>query len=160
MLEFHLKAKIKTLNSNTLQSIDASHTIHYDPIANKSGIPASIHLKRSANNKYTIYAFGKNGEIKKDHEITLRFKHTFVRDPVSVLLKTNDQGFIDLGELNGIQYIDYSNSWCAYKQWPLFGDSQALLPPAVCISAHTDFKLVRTGEFDHSLYSLYRNGNE
>lgn len=158
MLEFHLKAKIKNLDSNSLQSIDANHTIRYNPAVNRPGVPTSIHLKRSAN-QYALHAFGKNGELKKDHEITLGFKHAFVSRTISVLLKTNDQGFIDLGELENIQYIGYSGHMGTYKQWQLCSDHRSLLPPAVCISANTDFQLRPTMRFSNSLCSLYKNND-
>jgi hypothetical protein len=116
-------------------------------------------LKQSPDGGYTLHAFGKNGEVKKNHEINLGIKHTFVNRKINVLLKTNVQGFIELGELGYVQYIDYSGPMGTYKQWEIFSYMHTLLPPAVCVPANTDFKISSPISLDYSWHSLYKNGN-
>jgi hypothetical protein len=158
-LKFSLQAKIKTLN-DTLQTIDVEHRIQYKSPIDHSGVPASIHLRRSADGKHYIHAFGKNGEPKKNYEVSLQLKHAYVQySDVEVSLKTNDEGTIELGKLVDVQWIKYTNSQGAYKQWLINNDKSSLLPPAVCVPANTSFKIACTSpSLSDSLFSLYKTG--
>lgn len=158
-LKFRLQAKIKTLNG-TLHTIDVKHRIRYESTANQRGVPASIQLRKTADNKYFIHAFGTNGEPKKDYEVSLQLKHAYLRYPyIDVNLKTNDEGSIELGELANIQWINFTNIPGDYKQWLINNDKQSLLPPAVCVSANTPFKIACSSPtLPDSLFSLYKTG--
>ncbi|KAK9762469.1 hypothetical protein K7432_011754, partial [Basidiobolus ranarum] len=158
-LEFSLQAKIKTLN-DTLKTIDVKHSIQYSSPVDHTGVPASVHLKKAVDDNYFIYAFGKNGEPKKDYEVSLKLKHAYIQyRQVEVILKTNCEGIIELGKLAGIQWIEYSNSSGAYKQWLINHNKQSLLPPAICVSTNTAFKLsCPSPSTSESLFSLYKIG--
>lgn len=144
----------------TLQAIDVKHSIHYATPVDNSGVPASVHLRKTADDRYFIHAFGKNGESKKDYEVSLKLKHAFVQyRQVEVTLKTNDEGSIDLGKLLNIQWIEYSNTQGTYKQWLINNEKQGLLPPAICVSADTSFKVAcYTASSSDLLFSLYKVG--
>lgn len=156
-VEFHLKGKIKGIDS-TQHEVEAHRTISLPAASNSSGVPVSIQLQRTSDN-YFLHVFGKNGEVKKDFEVSLRFKHAFVNHHIEVLLKTDQQGVIELGALKDIQWFDYNNSsYSAYKQWVLRDDAKSTLPPAICVSADKDFKIACPTDLPESLYSLYTTG--
>jgi len=155
-VEFHLRGKIKGIDG-TLHDLDADRTISFNTNASNSGIPSSAQLSR-ANGTYSIHVFGKNGEIKKDFEVSLRFKHAFVNRSIEVLLKTDQQGVIELGELKGIQWLEYTNSYSTYKQWVLRDDAKSSLPPAIHVSAEKEFVISCPTHLPESLYSLYTTG--
>lgn len=77
---------------------------------------------------------------------------------MDVLLKTNQGGVIELGELKDIQWLDFTNSYSNYRQWDLRDDTRSALPPAVCVSAEKDFKIACPTNLPESLYSLYEIG--
>ncbi|GAN07735.1 conserved hypothetical protein [Mucor ambiguus] len=154
-VEFHLKGKIKGMDG-TQHEVTANRTISINAAFSDSGVPSSIQLQRTSDN-YFIHVFGKNGEVKKDFEVSLRFKHAFVNRNIEVLLKTDQQGIIELGELKDIQWLEYSSS-STYKQWVLRDDTQSSLPPAICVSADKDFKIACPTHLPESLYSLYTTG--
>ncbi len=156
-LNFRLVAKIKTLRG-TLQNLEASHTILNKPTINNSGIPASIHLSKSRNNTYTLHAFGKNGEIRKDCEVSLRLKHLCVDRVVETLLKTNEKGIIQLGDMKDIVWIECSCARSTYKQYFLKDTFRAILPSSFCISPNTSFKISCSTDFHDAMYSLYEIG--
>ncbi|KAI7892341.1 uncharacterized protein EV154DRAFT_462599 [Mucor mucedo] len=158
-LNFILSTKIKSLN-NQAQSMNVQHNITYSTPLNKSGVPASVHLKKEIDDNYFIYAFGTNGEPKNDYEISIKLKHAFIQyRQVEVTLKSNAEGYVNLGKLANIQWIEYSNTQGAYKQWTINNDKQGLLPPAICVSADTPFNVAfLTASTSDSLYSLYKIG--
>lgn len=155
-VEFQLTGKLKGMDG-TQHEVNANRTISINAASNSSGVPSSIQLQRTSDN-YFIHVFGKNGEVKKDFEVSLRFKHAFVNRNIEVLLKTDQQGMIDLGKLNGIQWFDYNSSYATYKQWVLRDDSKSTLPPSICVSADKDFKIACPTDLPESLYSLYTTG--
>lgn len=155
-VEFHLRGKVKGMDG-TQHEVDANRTISIDAASNNSGVPFSIQLQRTSDN-YFIHVFGKNGEVKRDFEVSLRFKHAFVNRNIEVLLKTDQQGVIELGALKDIQWFDYNSSCSTYKQWVLRDDAKSTLPPAICVSADKDFKIACPTHLPESLYSLYTTG--
>lgn len=157
-LNFTLQAKIRTLN-DTLQSEQVKHNITYAMPVEVTGVPESVHLRKSNDGNYFINVFGMNGEPKADYEVKLMLYHAFnVYNAVSTTLKTNDGGEIALGNLPNIQTVAYSSNQGIYKDWPINNDKQNLMPLAICVSADTPFKIAcSTNPFD-SLISLYRTG--
>lgn len=123
-------------------------------------MPASVHLRQNSEGEHFLYAFGKNGEPKKGYEISLKLKHNYIAyRQVEVTLKTNEEGFVELGKLTNIQWIEYSNSQGTYKQWLINCVKQSLLPPAVCSLANTSFKINRPIlPVSDMLFSLYKTG--
>jgi hypothetical protein len=158
-LEFNLQAKIRTLK-DTLETVNVEHRINYASPVDNTGVPASIHLRKDTEDNHFVHAFGKNGESKKNYEVSLKLKHAYVAyRPIEVTLKTNENGFVELGKLKNIQWVEYSNSHGSYKQWLVNNVKQSLLPPAVCISVNTPFKIMRpTLPVSDLLFSLYKTG--
>ncbi|KAI9470867.1 MAG: hypothetical protein EXX96DRAFT_603007 [Benjaminiella poitrasii] len=156
-LEFRLVTKIKTING-ALQDLEANHRTFYDPDIEKPGNHASIHLKKSDNNIYTLHAFGKNGEIKKDYEISIRLRHMHVQHTIDVLLKTNYQGIIELGELKNIVWLECGNSRNNCKKYRLQDTVLSTIPSSVCVPVDTSFKIACSTSFQDSCYSFYETG--
>ncbi|KAG2236978.1 hypothetical protein INT48_002047 [Thamnidium elegans] len=153
-LDFTLTAKIRTLN-DTLEPIDFKHSISYRIPVENTGVPESVHLKKSVDGNYFIHVFGLNGEPKANYEVSLKIKHAFVSyDQVHVTLKTNSEGVIELGPLPDIQWVEYSSSQVTYKQWSMNNDKKCVLPPAVCVAADTPFRIACSINVSNSLFSL------
>lgn len=156
LVEFHLKGKVKGIDG-TVHDIETNRNVSFDAGVSDNGIPCSIQLGK-LNDNYFVHIFGKNGELKKDYEVSLRFKHAFVGRTVDVVLKTNQDGVIELGELKDIQWLDFTNPYSNYRHWVLRDDAKSALPPAICVSAEKDFKIACPTNLPESLFSLYEIG--
>ncbi|KAI9254122.1 hypothetical protein EDC94DRAFT_524762 [Helicostylum pulchrum] len=157
-LDFTLNAKIRTLN-DTLEPMDIKHSITYRIPVENTGVPESVHLKKSIDGNYFIHVFGLNGEPKANYEVSLKIKHTFVTyNQVNITLKTNNEGVIELGPLPDIQWVEYSSPQVTNKQWSMNNDKKRVLPPAICVAADTPFRIACSTDVSALLFSLYRTG--
>ncbi|CEP11483.1 hypothetical protein [Parasitella parasitica] len=158
LVEFRLKGKLKGIDGSMHEvSADRSISFFEPSSSGSSSLPFSVQLEKS-NNIYFIRVFGKNGEPQKDYEVSLRLRHAFVNRTIDVLLKTNQEGAVELGELKDIQWLEFTNTYSTYKQWVLRDDTKSALPPAICVSAAKDFKIACSTHLPDSLYSLYTTG--
>ncbi|KAI8636911.1 hypothetical protein BD408DRAFT_486588 [Parasitella parasitica] len=155
-VDFHLTGKLKGIDGS-MHEIGANHNISFCVGPSSRNLPCSVQLEKS-NDIYFIRAFGKNGEPQKDYEVSLRLKHAFVNRTVDVLVKTNQEGAVELGELKDIQWIEFNNTYSTYKQWVFRNDINSALPPAVCVSAGKEFRIACPTSLPGSLYSLYATG--
>lgn len=146
--------------NDTLETINVEHRVNYATPVDNSGVPTSVHLKKDSDGNHFVHVFGKNGEQKKNHEVSLKLKHGYVTyRSIEVTLKTNEDGFVELGKLPNIQWVEYSSPQGSYKQWLINNVKQSLLPPAVCITTDTPFKIMRpTLPVSDLLFSLYKTG--
>ncbi|RCI02858.1 hypothetical protein CU098_000362, partial [Rhizopus stolonifer] len=156
-LRFNLEVKVKGLD-DTFQTLNVQRTINYNSPVNASGTPASIHLSKTTDNRFLLYAFGKNGEAKTDYEVSLKFKHAFVSRPIDTLLKTNEQGYIDLGKLQDIQFFEHYTPQLGYRQWKIHRNMQSITPQTISVPTDTDFKVTCQDDLSESLCSLYKVG--
>ncbi|KAI8988000.1 hypothetical protein BDF20DRAFT_910548 [Mycotypha africana] len=157
LLEFTLKASIKTL-SGKMQDLKCHHQIHFDSASKTSGLAGSFNLEQLKDNKYILRVLGKNGESKKNHEVSIRLKHEFVSEPINAYLKTDAFGAIYLGELAHIQTITCTDSHNIFKVWDLTDSSKQQLPIDICVPANTAFKLSCVTSYPDCLYSLHETG--
>ncbi|OBZ90101.1 Actin-binding protein F [Choanephora cucurbitarum] len=157
ILNLHFKARARKMD-NTFESFHSEHIINYHSASDASGLPPSVHLTKSKEGRYLLHAFGKNGEIKNDCEISLRFKHTFLKEMICVPMKTNAEGYIDLGELKDICYFEHFSAHATYKQWKIQSTEDAVLPENLIVPAHTEFKIAYASNQTRPDCALYRLG--
>jgi hypothetical protein len=156
-INYTLKAKVKTTNGTTVD-VSATHRKSFGSF--DEGITTSFHLKKMTNNKYHVYVFGKNGEYKKNYNLTVWLDHVFLKDPVEVQLQTNENGIIDLGELDNIKSIIVADCNRQRKKWDIPDISHAALSYIVNVAENEPFKSMCNTKFHDSLYSLYALNDE
>ncbi|MDG2385545.1 MAG: hypothetical protein P8N76_28005 [Pirellulaceae bacterium] len=78
----------------------------------------SLHLSE-VKGEHFVDLLGKSGEPRPNRPVQLKCKHRDFRDPVSVTLRTNDQGRISLGTLEEIAWISATAPDGAQRQWKL-----------------------------------------
>ncbi|KAI8365074.1 hypothetical protein BD560DRAFT_402026 [Blakeslea trispora] len=156
-LHFHFRAKAYKMDG-TLESFHKEHTINYNSVSCRTGLPAGVHLTKTKEGNYVLNAFGKNGEAKSDYEISLRFKHAFLKDSICVPMKTSAEGLINLGQLEDICYFEYYNQFGTQKQWQLQNNEDVTIPKAIVVPVHTEFKIPCTPSQVKFGCALYRLG--
>ena len=68
---------------------------------------------------YVLDVLGKNGEPRAEEAVTVSLRHRDFVDRFDVNLKTDGAGRIELGELEGIDYVQVSGFPDGYGGWPL-----------------------------------------
>ena len=71
------------------------------------------------DNDYVIELLGRTGEAKPDRPVSVTLKHREFRETVNVLLKSDLQGRITLGELNDISSVTASGPEGTAHTWSL-----------------------------------------
>ena len=79
---------------------------------------ADLHLSE-AQGKHFLDLLGKSGEPRPNRPVQLKCKHRDFRDPVSVTLRTNQQGRVDLGTLDEIVWVSATAPDGGQRQWKL-----------------------------------------
>ncbi|MFO0936903.1 MAG: hypothetical protein U0798_10360 [Gemmataceae bacterium] len=98
-----LEAKIKVISSGAKVDLSASQSFTLNAI-NKTDKIEDLHFAKFGND-YVLELLGRTGEAKADRPVHFQFKHRDFREPVSVTLKTNESGRIQLGSLVGIANV-------------------------------------------------------
>ncbi|MHC4883866.1 MAG: hypothetical protein ACYTGH_02155 [Planctomycetota bacterium] len=82
---------------------------------------AAIHLQR-AQDGFSLYYLGKNGEALANRPLTLSLKHREYRRQPQVILQTDGAGRVALGQLTGIDRIMVRSTDGTQGSWSLVGD--------------------------------------
>lgn len=114
-LKFTLRAKVEVISQNRKADLEQSREFELNYIDNSEAIEDE-YLEYS-NNGYVFSLLGKTGEPKKNRIINFSLKNRLIIQPIFVTLQTNDQGQIELGMLEGIEWVKGSN-----QKWELKRD--------------------------------------
>lgn len=112
-----LQAKVKSLSLSKDIDLAASQTFHVNAITKTDKIE-DLHLAKFGD-QFVLELLGRTGEAKPDRPVPFAFKHREFKDKVSVLLKSNGNGRIDLGPLTDIEYLTATGPEGTSKTWYL-----------------------------------------
>ncbi len=119
-IAFRLDAQIKQLSQNKTIDLAAADQFAINGI-DQSDHTQDLHLLRDGD-RYVLDVLGKSGESRPDQPVHLVLKHRDFTEPVTVVLKTDAAGSIDLGTLVGIVSIKASGQQLAEHTWQLGED--------------------------------------
>lgn len=162
-----LQAKVNTISGNFVD-VRAEQLIQFE-MDRLNSISSRFNLKRTYDNNYQIQVFGKNGEPTSGCKVKLWLKHLFQIRVIDVELQTDDNGIIELGELQHIQSIQlypsvgrmheiWNSETAELRKWVLNEDNFSTLPPAICAAENTEIKVPCNTAFSDALYSIYSFG--
>ena len=86
-------------------------------------------IKQNEEGNYLIHYLGKNGEPKINHSIGLNLEHAFqthVNNNNRILLETNSEGSIDLGQLKDVKNIKLENENINLEQNPKYSYNKSI----------------------------------
>lgn len=145
-----LSGRVKTVGGQLVNVSTRQDQIYKNP--SESGLETTFHLGKTGDGKYYIQVFGKNGEIKKDHVLTVSLNHSFVRKSVTVKLQTNESSVIDLGELYNITEVSVTDKHTT-RRWELLGDVRGpSIPYSFCVAENTNFKFTCNTNFSDQFF--------
>ncbi|MCX7009613.1 MAG: hypothetical protein NTY53_20610, partial [Kiritimatiellaeota bacterium] len=110
-----LKAKIQNVSLNKKQDLSDASGFTLNGI-DRSAAVQDLHASRTASG-YIVELRGKNGEPRPGEPVFCVFKHRCFRDEVNVELKTDEQGRIALGNLEGLEWFRIKEPAGAEHQW-------------------------------------------
>ncbi|RLJ01809.1 MAG: hypothetical protein DRP11_03850, partial [Candidatus Aenigmatarchaeota archaeon] len=112
-----LQGKVKSLTQDKEIRLSASASFALRGIDRTEKVE-DLHLTRSGE-EYILEVRGKGGEAKPDRAVLFTIKHEDFKDPVQVSLKTDKEGRIYLGALEGIAWIKARGPEGTEKRWDL-----------------------------------------
>ena len=115
-----LYAQARSLSENKLVDLQASQTYVVNQIE-KSFATEDLHLRLDARS-YGLEVRGKTGEPKVNRPVQITLKHQDFRDPVVVMLRTDEAGRIELGSLDEIAWVSAKGPEGTEHAWPLRPD--------------------------------------
>lgn len=119
-ITFRLSAKIKQVITGTKLDVAASETFTLNGIDRTEKIE-DLHLLQAEGN-YVLELRGRTGEPRTSRPVSFSFKHRDFKDSIGVVLKTDPNGRIALGKLDGISAVTASGPEGTSHTWNLVGD--------------------------------------
>ncbi|MDM8525676.1 hypothetical protein QUF80_20080 [Desulfococcaceae bacterium HSG8] len=116
-LRFTLKAQVRNMSRNKKDDLSDHAEFPLNGI-NSTLITEDMFLSH-ADNGYILELLGKNGEPKPGSALRFELKHRYFRETIHVNLQTDSKGQVQLGQLDGIQWIrgiaagprEFSHRW-------------------------------------------------
>ena len=124
-IRFELRGKVKPLLGGDEISLSDSDDYPVNQIE-QSDHTEALHLSR-ADEGAVLYLLGKTGEPRSHRPINLQLRHELFTDELRLTLQTDEEGRIELGELDGIEAVEARSPGGAEACWRLGGDG-GLLP--------------------------------
>ncbi len=109
-----------TSNRNAIQRHTASHQVSINEIDRTDKIE-DVHLSKIGS-QFMLQLLGKTGEPRAYRALTLALAHRAFKQPIKFQLATNENGFVELGNLQDIFSVSVSSPTANSKTWPLLGD--------------------------------------
>jgi hypothetical protein len=119
-IRFTLKAKLQNISQNKKE--DFSDSAEFSVNGIDSSLTVEDIFLSHADNNYVLEILGKNGEAKPGRGVNLELKHRYFRKPYHVSLQTDSSGRIQLGALEGIEWIQAKLSGGASHTWRMTKD--------------------------------------
>jgi len=119
-IRFRLSAKVQLVTTGGPLELAAEDRFGLNEIDRTEKIE-DLHLLQ-AEGKYFLELRGRTGEPRASRPVSFQFKHRDFRDTVGTVLKTDPQGRIALGPLDGIATLSASGPEGTSHAWTLVGD--------------------------------------
>ncbi|MFO7906818.1 MAG: hypothetical protein R6U98_29450 [Pirellulaceae bacterium] len=119
-LRVKLSAKITQAVTGEKMDVADEETFSLNGI-NRTEKIEDLHFVK-ADGEYVLEVRGRTGEPKGSRPVTFTFKHRDFRDTINVVLKTNAEGRVELGELADIHSLTAKGPEGTEHAWTLIGD--------------------------------------
>ncbi|MEW6741411.1 MAG: hypothetical protein AB1486_01525 [Planctomycetota bacterium] len=119
-LNVALKARVQLLTEDRKADLLTHETFSLNEIDRTEKIE-DLHLGGSREGLF-LELLGKNGEPRAQRPVALSLKHRDFTDTVDVALQTDERGRIELGSLEGIDWVRCSDPSGTAHTWPLLRD--------------------------------------
>ncbi|MCA9079854.1 MAG: DUF4200 domain-containing protein [Planctomycetaceae bacterium] len=116
-LQFVLSAQVPQVVTGGKTALSASHAVTLNSIDTTDKLEM-LHLIRSAGS-YFVELRGHTGEPLRSRPITLELKHREFKEAMPAQLKTDEQGRVALGTLDGIQSLQARGPQDVVSSWRL-----------------------------------------
>ena len=116
-LQFTLRCRLKNLSRNREEVLAVSQSFTANRISTTDKTE-DLHLVQEAEG-YWLELRGRNGEVLSQRPVSLEIKHADFRDPLTVTLKTDPAGRIELGPLEKIERVKGQGPQGTARQWVL-----------------------------------------
>jgi hypothetical protein len=115
-----LRGQVTSLSANQLIDLQAAQTFAINEIDKTMAIE-DLHFSRSGQ-EYYVDVLGRTGEPRANRPVLVTAKHKDFRDPVHVMLRSDDAGRIHLGTLDQISWVTAKGPEGTEHQWPVRAD--------------------------------------
>lgn len=120
-LEFSISGKVDQISKGGgEETLSSSQTFEINSI-DELDLIVDLHLAK-IDGKYIIEVLGKTGEALSDRGVNFQFNHEDFTSPVALSLKSDQNGRINLGELEGIKTIQAAGTGFNQRNWSLHED--------------------------------------
>ncbi|CAO3639136.1 unnamed protein product [Cunninghamella echinulata] len=152
-LSMVLSAQVKTMfGKEPYKKVECSHEVFSDN-SDMDGL-ANYQLRKN-NTEYLLNVYGKNGEPLKQRSVQLNFDHKMLYSAINITMQTDNNGIINLGQLDNIYSVNISNPW---KQWSINENQiEATLPSTIHANVDTEIKIPFIADNDYNC-SLFQTG--
>lgn len=168
-IEFQVPPKLKRIRvevncevANRSQSTNSKLVLTKEVSVNSSSSNnySNIHLFKNRKGENFLQILGKNGETKKNVEVTLNMSHYLLHDKITKKLSTNDDGIISLGELKYIYHIIANYTYLGQGINAEFSPNHEMhcsIPDILQVTENTDFEIpLGTSDFDPREFSIFK----
>lgn len=149
-LQVTLTAEVKALSTGATVALADAQQFQINSIDLRD-FTDDLHLAKFGDT-YVIEVLGKTGEPRVDRPVQLTIKHREFREPVSVSLKSDKTGRIQLGKLLDVSNLTVSNAVGVSHTWQL-PLTQTTYPTLVHAIAGNDITLPYLGSSKEPLRS-------
>lgn len=141
-LRFTLRAKVKNISRSKKEDLTARAQFNLNSVDRSLSVE-DLHLSRK-DKGYVLESLGKNGEAKPGQPMNFELKHRYFTEIVHASLQTDDGGRVDLGKLDGIQWVRAEGQDGRGRTWRLTGDAYQY-PAVLHARADDDLKIPYVG---------------
>lgn len=144
-LTFKLSASVRVQSQGKDISLSASDSVTLNGIDKTEHIQ-DILLSRTADG-YHLELRGKTGEALPDRLLVVQLKHRYFTEKSTHYFKTDQNGRVLLGKLEGIEQIEAHRGNVVSHTWPIF-DAGATYPSTIDVAAGEAVELPYLGDSD------------
>ncbi|MGQ9592320.1 MAG: hypothetical protein ACUVYA_18740, partial [Planctomycetota bacterium] len=119
-VKFALRGRVENMSQGKKVDLRAERTFELNGIDRTEKIE-DIHLAQ-AGGVYHLEVLGKNGEPRPDRPVRVWLKHRDFREPAEVTLQSDPRGRVELGALEGIEWVKAEGPEGTGDVWNLAGD--------------------------------------
>lgn len=124
VLQFTLKGTVFNVSQNRKVDLATSETFRLNGIDQTDKIE-DVHLTRMGE-RYVLEVLGRTGEPRAHRPIRLTIKHRDFRQPLNVVLQSDEAGRVELGTLTRVEQVTAIGPQELPRTWSLRGDRHAL----------------------------------
>lgn len=143
MFDVVLRGNIRSMSEETEVSLTSASASF--PVNRIEFMATTQALLTKAPGGYVIEMRGRNGELRKDIDVTVTMDHSDFDDAVNVLLKSDADGRIALGPLPQIRSVAVSGSNGVSNSWSIMGSDIFGLPDALHGAVGEDLRVPYAG---------------